>query len=526
MEEQLQQVVKQLYTTAPELRDILDDAALAERTEEATHRLLDAVEIDPLANPRARRCREALRVILCDDEVWKALRGLPNGGSGCSVNFLRELERLFAGLYSDADTHGGDFSAEAAMSADYLERYPDGLSREITRQRHKNRVRILNILGGTPSQWDDWLWQLRNAIDDVEKLARVVKLSDEERRGLLEISQRGVEWSVTPYYLSLFDDGGGNDRALRNRVLPRDARDETTPENATVEGGVHRLGPYSARITPHSGYAQFCIYRSGSTDEDFTDTHLRQTMEWFGDHPEVVEAVIAGGDLFCLDDSRVEAILAGLSRYKHIRRLRIDSSFPVVLPQRFTVLLTRILGRYIKPGKLEVALVTDFIHPYEVTQDVVTVIQRLSQSGIKVYNETPYSRDNTRRFEVVMLRRVLGSAGLINFTDVGYFAPRATGLLRVPLARILQEQSEEAALLPELERTAIAQLELGEGPRLPLHTERRLVGLRPEDGRRVYIFSDRGRSLRQLDAPLAEYLDYLAAVGEDPDDYADLWYYI
>ncbi|OGD79382.1 MAG: hypothetical protein A2Y64_08940 [Candidatus Coatesbacteria bacterium RBG_13_66_14] len=333
-----------------------------------------------------------------------------------------------------------------------------------------------------------------------------------------------MRWSVTPYYLSLFDEdpGGLFDRSLRNRVLP-----PTTAVRATDDGGepggaallVERLGPFSALVKPCLASPQYSCYEPPPTGLDVTDSKLRSALEWFGDNPEVWEAVIGGGDVLCLTDSKVEGILAGLSRYKHLRRILIRSNFTVVMPQRFTALLTKIVSRHVKPTQLEVGLVSCFCHAYEITPEAVTVITRLRKSGVTIYNEALYTADNMRRFEFAALRWALQGARI----ETSYSRLRTGALLSgVPLARVLQELREEAPLFPAQENAQVPVVETASGETVPLWGGRELVSIRPENGRRIYLYRTAGGSVLDTDTSLAEFLDRMRDRGEDPADYAGL----
>lgn len=515
MTEDSSKLIQRLFEHLPGLRE--DLSATAGKASTILRGALEGLEIDPQSRPRAHRCRRILARLFTDETTAGTLAALAAGEqSSCSPRFLYELERLFAGLAGDEATPAAE--NEAVSTGTFLERYPHGLDRETSRRRHKNRVRILNELGGTPSQWDDWLWQMRNTVDDVDQLTALIELEPAEKQCIKRAAGNGVRWAITPHYLSLFDalDGKHHDAAIRNRALPP----PSSRKPATGKEILERLGPFSVRINIDHGQPQYCFESDSHSPGETDEAEVHRALEWFADHEEVHEAVFGGGDLLCLDDSRVEGLLAAVSRYKHIRRLRIDTDFPVVLPQRFTALLTKILGRYIKPGKLEVCLVTRFIHPYEITTDVVTMVKRLNQAGISIYNETPYLVDNARRFELVALHQALRLAGLLSFTDIWRCGDG------VPLARVLQERIEEAGLIPGLERTAVPLIELENGLRLPLHAERELVALRPVDGRRVYRFCGYDNGHTVIDDSLAAFVETLVERGERAEDYDDIWFFI
>ncbi|MCX7021001.1 MAG: hypothetical protein NTW26_01770 [bacterium] len=458
--------------------------------------------------------------------VMKALAALADGRTkGVSPAFLFELDGLLSALAGSPQEAEGPPVGEAASL--FLTRYPTGTDRDVYRRRHKNRVRILNRLGGSPSQWDDWVWQTRNTVRDRVLLAELVGLSPEEKAGLDAAEAVGVRLSVTPYYISLFDEdpGGLFDRSLRNRVLPPITAVKV--EDSRERGGepllVERLSLFSALVKPCLASPQYSCYEPPPTELDVTDSKLRSALEWFGDNPEVWEAVIGGGDVLCLTDSKVEGILAGLSRYKHLRRILIRSNFPVVMPQRFTSLLTKIISRYIKPTQLEVGLVTRFCHAFEVTPEAVTVITRLRKSGVSVYNEALYTADNTRRFEFAALRWALLGARI----ETSYSRLRTGALWSgVPLARVLQELREEASLFPALENAQVPVVETSSGETVPLWGDRELVSIRPDDGRRVYLYRTAGGTVLDTDTALAEFLDGMRERGEDPADYAGLRDYV
>ncbi|MGZ3481034.1 MAG: KamA family radical SAM protein, partial [Myxococcaceae bacterium] len=53
-------------------------------------------------------------------------------------------------------------------------------------------------------QWGDWRWQMRHSIRSVEQVARLVPLTEDERRGCEETREM-FRLGISPYYLSLID---------------------------------------------------------------------------------------------------------------------------------------------------------------------------------------------------------------------------------------------------------------------------------------------------------------------------------
>jgi len=446
-----------------------------------------------------------------------ALHSLAKGESaGISTDFIEELGTLFGKLNgtteSPAVVDEEELKRQRGYATEQLSRYRSGLEREVTRQRHKNRVRIVNLLGGTPSRWDDWFWQTRNRVSDAEVLAGLIALHDDEAAALAKTEG---SWQITPHYLSLLDNdpSRAHDRALRHRVLPIPAhRHRGELESLTV---VEQTAPFSATLRPHPALLQIDLYRSPDPQSAVTDSELQKALDWFGENPHIEEAIIAGGDLLCLEDNKVKLVLSGLARHKHIRRISLRTDFLLSLPQRFTSLLTKEMSRRVKLGELELSVITGFAHAYEVTPDTIIVVERLREAGVAVFNETPLTVDNSRRFELAALRRTLRLVGIIPRALLNVKDETASPLFRVPLARLQQELAEEAALMPELDSLDMPTLVL-KGRRYPLHTPPELIALRPEDGRRVYRLSD---GTEFVDASLPAYLRQLKEQGEDPADY-------
>src|SRR6056297_242622 len=56
----------------------------------------------------------------------------------------------------------------------------------------------------TEEEWNDWKWQIKNRITDVDQLRKVIKISDEEAVAI-DKSLAKLRMAITPYYASLMD---------------------------------------------------------------------------------------------------------------------------------------------------------------------------------------------------------------------------------------------------------------------------------------------------------------------------------
>jgi lysine 2,3-aminomutase len=221
-----------------------------------------------------------------------------------------------------------------------------------------------------------------------------------------------------------------------------------------------------------------------------------------------------------------------LAAIEHVEMIRIGTRTPVTLPMRITAKLAELLGSFRKPGRREVCVVTHVEHVSEVTPEMVRAVQRLRSQGMSVYNQMVFTFYVSRRFEAAALRRLLRICGVEPYYT---FAPKGkeeTEDYRVPIARILQEQKEEARLLPGSRRTDEPVFNvpgLGKND-LRAMQHRDLISVLP-DGSRVYEFHPWEKNIVEResyisrDVPVLDYLTRLKDLGEDPADYAGIWYY-
>lgn len=190
------------------------------------------------------------------------------------------------------------------------------------------------------------------------------------------------------------------------------------------------------------------------------------------------------------------------------------------------------LGSFRELGRRDVAVVTHIEHPYEITPDTARAVDYLKRAGISVYNQQVYTFFTSLRFESAMLRMLLRR---ISIDPYYTFVPKGkeeTNYYRVPIARILQEQKEEARLMTGLRRTDEAVYNVpGLGKNyLRAVQHRDLLTVLP-NGSRIYEFHPWELNVVECepylatDIPILDYLVRLAEIGEDPEDYGSIWYY-
>lgn len=493
-----------------------------------------------------------------------------------SPDFFAELDHLLKGLmgksgiYPDkapvfakhegqkaAKLRSSDLSRMARGAQKLLDRYPCGLDNNAIRRRSTNKSRILKYFDATEQEWNDWKWQTRHIVRKAETLKSLIKLSDEEYEAVSLARENRIPFGITPYYLSLMDYQADRKRdyAVRAQVIPplnyvkklKEMREEhelsmdfmLERDTSPIEG-ITRRYPMIVILKPILTCPQICVYcqRNWEIEDVYSPSaalsrdKLDAALQWIADTPEIREVLITGGDPLLLSNSKIEYILRKLSRIEHVERIRIGTRTPVTLPQRITDSLIRVVSRFHAPGKREILIVTHFEHSYEITPQSMNAVQKFLRNGIKVYNQLVYTRYNSRKFEAAALRLKLCLIGVTPYYTFNTKGKEETDDYRVPIPRLLQEQQEEARLLPGSARTDEIVFNVpGLGKNyLRAVQHRDVISLLP-DGRRVYEFHPWEKTLQlantyvYTDVSIYKYLKRLKAMGEDTSLYRTIWYY-
>jgi lysine 2,3-aminomutase len=439
----------------------------------------------------------------------------------------------------------------------YFKKHPSGLDEEVIYWRKENRDRIIKYFSGSESDWKDYKWHLKHVIDNPKPLLDLIEMSAQGKEAITKALKNKIPFGITPYYLSLMDSklSIGYDHAIRAQVIPpKDYVDQMAEKNSKrIElcdfMGEHdtspldlvtRRYPLISIIKPFNTCAQICVYCQRNWEiERVLDPKalasreaIDEALSWFDMHRSVGDILITGGDPLIMKDAQLEHILQILAAKQHIYRIRLGTRTPVVLPMRWTEKLISMLTKYHDPPQREIAVVTHFEHSYEITPDSQEAVQKIRKAGMSVYNQVVYTIDNSSRFELAKLRRDLKAIGVDPYYTFNMKGKEETRRYMVPIARILQERKEEARLLPGLDRTDEAVFNV---PRLGKNhlrswQDHRVVMILP-DGARVYEFHPWEKNIEPVppynyvDVPIYDYLEELAARGENVRDYRTIWYY-
>ncbi|MGB5991416.1 MAG: KamA family radical SAM protein [Desulfobacterales bacterium] len=493
-----------------------------------------------------------------------------------TAGFFAELERLVRGIMGTtgiyaakspafikhegpkaARMRSADLSRMARASQKFMNNYTSGLENNAVRRRSLNKARIINLFGVTDLEWGKWKWHLKNTIRDADTLKKLVKLTDEEYEAVQRARDLKIPFAITPYYLSLMDldSGGHRDKAIRAQVIPslhyvnKLAEHKHNPEKSMdfmlehdtspIEG-VTRRYPNVVILKPVLTCPQICVYCQRNWEIEDVDSplaalpksKLEAALDWIKNTPEINEVLITGGDPLLLSNRKLESIVSRVAANPNIIRIRIGTRTLVTMPQRITESFVRMLARFQIPGKREVVIITHFEHPYEITPQSMEAVQKFRRNGMEIYNQLVFTYYNSRKFEACFLRQQLRLIGVTPYYTFNTKGKAETSDFRVPIARLMQEQKEEARLMPGTVRTDEIVFNVpGLGKNyLKASQHHDIISITP-DGRRVYEFHPWEEKLALAntyiykDVPIYDYLKRLKSDGNDISAYRTIWYY-
>ncbi|ACJ74917.1 lysine 2,3-aminomutase YodO family protein [Thermosipho africanus H17ap60334] len=244
-------------------------------------------------------------------------------------------------------------------------------------------------------EWNDWKWQIRNRITDVDTLKQVINLTPEEENGIRN-SLKTLRMAITPYYASLMDPDNPK-CPIRRQAVPTIKELEVKPwdmvdplhedEDSPVPGLTHRYPDRVLLLVTDmcAMYCRHCTRRrfAGQHDRARTKQEIDAAIEYIRETPQVRDVLLSGGDALLAGIDMLEYILKELRKIKHVEIIRIGSRAPVVIPQIVTKELTDMLKKY-----HPIWLNTHFNHPKEITPESSRACEMLADAGIPLGNQS------------------------------------------------------------------------------------------------------------------------------------------
>lgn len=240
----------------------------------------------------------------------------------------------------------------------------------------------------------DWRRQLAEGYRDAATLLRDLAL-DPSQLPLSVDAAAQFPTRVPRAYARRMQPGDPADPLLQ-QVLPLQAEMDEIPGYVTDPVGDMGSRQGSGVLKKYRGRAllittgacaihcRYCFRRHFPYAEEHAGRgRWRASLEAVAADPDIREVILSGGDPLSQDNDRLRPLIEGLRDIAHVRRLRIHSRLPVVLPDRVDAGLLALLRDFGGP----VTLVIHANHGNELDEAVAKSMQRTRTDGIMLFNQ-------------------------------------------------------------------------------------------------------------------------------------------
>lgn len=140
--------------------------------------------------------------------------------------------------------------------------------------------------------------------------------------------------------------------------------------------------------------------------------HWHNALAHVAADSSVSEVILSGGDPLMLSDRRLAELTMGLAALPHVRRLRIHTRLPVVLPER----VDDGLIKWLTETHLHTIIVVHCNHAQEIDGSVHDALSRLRQAGVTLLNQSVLLRGvNDDLATLVRLSDTLFDCGVLPY---------------------------------------------------------------------------------------------------------------
>ena len=248
----------------------------------------------------------------------------------------------------------------------------------------------------TAPSWhtEDWQILLSGSIRCPEVLWKRLELPMESLPAGLK-GHQAFPLRVPEPYLDKIRPGRLDDPLLL-QVLPVAAENDSVPGFVADPLGERSSNPQSGLL--HKYQSRVLLVLSGACavncrycfrrhfpyeDNRLSSAEFSHIEAYLREHPQVNEVILSGGDPLVVSNARLANLLNIIENVPSVKRLRIHSRVPVVIPQRIDAGLLDILGN----TRLDTVLVTHSNHPRELDAVFDAAMGALRQAGVHLLNQ-------------------------------------------------------------------------------------------------------------------------------------------
>ena len=274
----------------------------------------------------------------------------------------------------------------------------------------------------TPSR-EDWLQQLADVVTEPNELLRLLALDQHAELTAGNDARRLFALRVPRSFIRRMKKGDARDPLLLQVLTSREefydapgySTDPLDEQSSVVPGLLHKYRN-RALLLVKGGCAVNCRYcfrrHFPYQDNQGNKRNWQSALAYIADHPELDEIIFSGGDPLMAKDHELDWLIGELEAIPHLKRLRIHSRLPVVIPARITEALCQRLAQ----SRLQVLMVTHINHAQEIDDELRQGMQMLKRAGVTLLNQSVLLRGvNDNAQQLAALSNALFDAGILPY---------------------------------------------------------------------------------------------------------------
>ncbi|AJJ63134.1 EF-P beta-lysylation protein EpmB [Yersinia aldovae] len=282
---------------------------------------------------------------------------------------------------------------------------------------------MASIVTQNISTREEWLHQLRDVITEPDELLRILLLNSHPDLPKGRDARLLFPLRVPRAFVARMQPGNPSDPLLLQVLTAQEefitapgfTTDPLDEQRSVVPGLLHKYRN-RALLLVKSGCAVNCRYcfrrHFPYQDNQGNKANWRQALDYIRQHPELDEIIFSGGDPLMANDSELSWLLDEIESISHIKRLRIHTRLPVVIPARITANLCQRLNN----SRLQVLMVTHINHANEIDQSLRNSMAQLKRAGVTLLNQSVLLRGVNNDADVLAaLSNALFDAGILPY---------------------------------------------------------------------------------------------------------------
>jgi EF-P beta-lysylation protein EpmB len=260
-----------------------------------------------------------------------------------------------------------------------------------------------------PATYRPWRDELRLAVRDPAQLVAALDLPSDLIEPATAAAKSFPLFAPWPY-IARMANGDPADPLLR-QVLPRSDELADQPGfgadpvgDAASQLAAGLLRKYAGRallITTGACaiHCRYCFRRHYPYSESpKSPADWQPALDRIAADPTLDEVILSGGDPLTLVDGHLAELAGRIAKISHVRRLRVHTRLPIVIPQRVTPELID----WLKGTRLTPIMVVHANHPQELDDATSAALTRLIDAGIPVLNQSVLLRGINDNAEVLI----------------------------------------------------------------------------------------------------------------------------